>query len=116
MMKYFTLDNWIDDQDLTSIGPPAGYAAAAEYSRYLESIRDRLPRDLQRLLAEFCLHDGRLRDMRVDVATGTAVLRFDAGDVTMKEGRDISLHYSGVSVIQSIADPQARSFWTPWVR
>lgn len=106
MMKYFTLDDWIDDQDLTAVGPPAGQAAADEYNRYLDSITDRLPPDFRRLLAEFCIHDGRLRDMRVDVAAGTAVLRFDAGDVTMREGRDISLQYSGVSVIQSIADPK----------
>ena len=106
MMKYFTLDGWIRDQDLRSFDLDPVEQAVEGYRRHLESIRPRLPADLRRLLDEYCLHDARLRDFQVDGAAATAALRFDAGNRTMQEGRDVSLHYSGVVLIHSIADPE----------
>jgi hypothetical protein len=106
MMKYFTLDGWIADQDLGAFDPESVNRPVREYKAYIESIRDRLPADLQNLLAQFSLHDGRLRSLTLDVAGRTAVVRFDAGDITMREGRDVSLHYGDVSVVESTSDPK----------
>ena len=106
MMKYFTLDGWIRDQDIQSYDPERTVRADNDYKRYLASIMLRLPDELKRLLAEYSLHDGRLRDLQIDIPAATVKLRFDAGDITMREGRDISLHYLGVTFMQSTADPE----------
>ena len=103
-MKYFTLDGWIGDQDADDDGTAAARAVKA-YKAYLASVQSALPAHFKRLLAEFCIHDGRLRHMAVDLPAGMVVLRFDAGDVTMREGRDISFHYGGVDFLESTADP-----------
>jgi hypothetical protein len=104
MMKYLTLDNWIADQRLGG-GEPPSFRAAALYRAYLESIKHRLPTALQQLSDEYCIHDACLRSLRVDLAQARVSLRLDAGDVTMREGRDISIHYEGVAELHTTADP-----------
>jgi hypothetical protein len=103
-VKYFTLDGWIGDQDLDDDGAAARGAVQA-YKAYLASVQPALPVDFKRLLAAFCIHDARLRHMAVDLPAGMIVLRFDAGDITMREARDISLHYGGAVFVESTADP-----------
>ena len=104
-MKYFTLDGWIGDQDRGDDGTAAARAVQA-YKTYLAGVRPELPGDFRRLLADYCIHDGRLRHMTVDLPAGIVVLRFDAGDVTMRQGRDISLHYGDAILVETTADPE----------
>ena len=106
MMKYFTLDDWIRDQDLELVDTDHIVRTINAYKCYLESIKPRLPEDIRRLLNEYCIHDGILRDLQIDVQKATVIMSIGAGDITMKEGREISLHYSGVTNMRSTADPK----------
>jgi len=47
MMKYFSLDGWIRDQDVQSFHPEPVVRAVEGYKRYLGSIKSRLPDDLR---------------------------------------------------------------------
>ena len=58
-----------------------------------------------RLLETIQLHDARLRELRIDGGGRAATLRFDAGDITMREGRDVTLRYGGLVTLLSTADP-----------
>ncbi|NLD35292.1 MAG: hypothetical protein GX654_00300 [Desulfatiglans sp.] len=105
MMKYFTLDRWIADQDLDA-DSSENLRAYEDYEKYLSGIQARLPNGLQWLLSEFCLVDASLREVSIDIPSSKASLRFDAGDVTMQGGRDITLHYRGVVAVRSTGDPE----------
>ena len=76
------------------------------YRSYLESVRAALPPELQRLIETICLHDGRLRELNVDLPQQRVILRLDAGNLTMTEGRRVSLRYEGVTELQCLADPR----------
>ena len=104
MMKYFTLDGWIGDQDQHDDGT-AAHRVVSQYRAYLESVTASLPADLQLLLSKYCIHDGHLRRLAVSPSEGTVVLRLDAGDSSMREARDLSLQYCGVSEVESTSDP-----------
>ena len=104
-MRYFTLDDWIADQDHSaSVTKPPGEAAAA-YASYLASIRSQLPLDLQQLLATTCLHDAALRQLEVDVGARRVMLVLDAGTVDMTEPRRVRLIYEDALGLQTLSDP-----------
>jgi len=104
-MRYFTLDGWIKDQDLDA-DSPANSGAVGEYQSYLVSVMDRLPEDFVRMLQTVCIHDARLRELDVDASAGRVTLRLDAGDITMREGRNVKLHYLAVRRVLSTSDPE----------
>src|SRR5205809_197071 len=95
MMKYFTMDGWLDDQRLEA-DPSEASRAVQAYDEYLRSIKNDLPPEFVQLLRTVCLNDGRLREMTIDVAAQRATLRWDASDLTMRHRRDVMLTYGGI--------------------
>ena len=105
-MRYFTLDDWIADQDYSSSSTarPPGEAAAA-YADYLTSIHAQLPSDLQQMLATICLHDAALRELAVDNVARRVVLVLDAGNLSMTEPRRVRLSYEDALGLRCLSDP-----------
>lgn len=101
-MKYFTMERWIADQDLDSEHDP--YEPLRAYRAYLTSVHEQLPSDFRRMLAEVCIHDAALLELNVDLANHRVILRLNAGDVTMREGRRVQLTYEGALTFTSTAD------------
>ena len=95
-MRFYTMKWW------------CGYQAAeddqpfAEYSAHLSTIRDLLPPDLLTIEDSVCLHDTRLRELRLTASEGalTMVLENPAGD------ERFTLTYGGVVRFDSVADPR----------
>jgi hypothetical protein len=104
MMKYFTLDDWIADQELGADVEP-GVRAQQAYAAYLESVHHQLPNDWHRLLKTVLLHDGRVRKLHVDVAGRSASLQVDASDLTGEDSRRVVLHYGDLIESITTADP-----------
>lgn len=104
-MRYFTLDRWLKDQDLDA-DSSANFGAVGEYQSYLVSVMDKLPEDFVRMLQTICIHDAKLRELDVDALVSRVTLRLDAGDVTMREGRNVKLHYLAVRRVLSTSDPE----------
>lgn len=102
-MKYFTMERWIANQDLDSAHDPREPLRA--YRAYLDSVYEQLPKDFRRMLAEICIHDAALVDLAVDLSEHRVILRLDAGDVTMRERRQVRLTYEGALTFTSTADP-----------
>ena len=102
-MRYFTLEDWLADQEF---GHPTTSAEKAEaYSAYLADVHPQLPADFQRLLATVCIHDAALRELTVDLKGSSLTLVLDAGDVSMREPRRVRLRYEDAREIVSYADP-----------
>jgi hypothetical protein len=113
MMKYLTLDRWLADQDLDERSREDSRQAAEQYWAYLASIRPRLPAALSRLLDEFTIHDGRVRELYLSVAERTLTIRLDAhdhpGDGRKYQQRHLRPQYRGVAEVKSTADPSRGS-------
>src|SRR5688572_7244909 len=103
-LKYFTLDQWIRDQELDKEdGGPDD--ALQRYKAYLESVADRLPPDYVTMRETICIHDATMSELKMDVSAGLLTIRLNAGDVTMREGRMVELHYGYVAYFSSNSDP-----------
>lgn len=102
-MKYFTIDNWIADQDLSR--EPATRFAAAEYEKYFESVRDRMPQPYLHLIAEWHLHDSRLAGLQVDSASQSAVMRLESWKHD-RSGGDLVITYRGVIQVSTESDSE----------
>jgi hypothetical protein len=102
-MRYFTLEDWIADQEFGHL--TASGEKAEAYSAYLARVHPHLPADFQRLLATICIHDAALRELTVDLRGNTVTLVLDAGDVSMREPRRVRLRYEAAREIVSRADP-----------
>ena len=105
-MKYYTIDDWIADQDLDRPGEPRAFAAGRAYEEYLKSVRHLLPDRLNQLPSEVCIHDSNLRESEWSVESQSLVLLLDAGDLSMREGRDVRLKYTGVRQFKCTSDPE----------
>lgn len=90
-MKYLTMESWLAGRQLDSESDP--YQPIRAYQAYLDSVRDQLPEEFQRLLAEICLHDARLRELNIDLAARRVILRLDVEDITTQEERRVRLVY-----------------------
>ena len=105
-MRYFTLDDWIADQDqAASPATPPGEAVAA-YASYLASIHKELPLDLQQLLATTWLHDAALRQLEVDLGARRVMLVLDAGTLDMTAPRRVRLIYEDALGLKTLSDPE----------
>ena len=104
-MKYFTLDGWINDQN-PDADDTRTYELRDAYVTYLESIKDKLPKEFQRMLCTICIHDGILREFNFRSKHQEFLLTIDAGDITMKEGKKVRLVYLGVDSVVCYADPE----------
>ena len=98
-MKFLTLEWWCGVQENDLDNDPA-----ENYLRYLATIRDRLPAGLLALQESVSLHDGNLRELTLSIPEATLSMIVDADDGSGGL-RKFSLRYSGVSLFQSIADP-----------
>jgi hypothetical protein len=74
-MKYFTIEDWMGDQDLDAARPPS-WDAAEEYSKYLESVDHLVPAEFRLLQDSVHLHDSTLHDLRVELTSGTIEMLF----------------------------------------
>ena len=104
-MKYFTLDLWFADQDLDSDADPS-FEALQRYKAYLASVIEKLPVDFVVMLETICIHDANLRELQVNIEQHQVTLRLDAGNITIREGRKVKLHYTNVSSLTSTSDPE----------
>src|SRR5947208_166997 len=99
-MKFFTLDWWR--------GQTEG-DAGERYRDYYDSIKDLLPASVCRLEEAMSLHDGKLLRMDADVGAGTLLIVLDGYDFSRRQSplpeRTITLRYSGVRWLRSVADP-----------
>jgi hypothetical protein len=105
-MKYFTLDRWIADQDIAAVDVSEIIALQRNYSDYLKSIQQRLPRDFQRMLKAVCIHDGNLLRLHTDLEKRTVLLKLHAGDASMKRGCRLWLRYGDVSRLMNSSNPR----------
>ena len=103
-MKYFTLDSWIRDQELDSVDADSDHPRQ-RYKAYLENVRDRLPLDYVTMSESVCIHDATMPELKFDVSAGALTIRLNAGDVTMREGRMVELHYGRVAHFSTNSDP-----------
>lgn len=102
-MKYFTLDGWIQDQELdTNHGDSDD--AAQRYKVYLKDVADRLPADYVVMTKTICIHDATLPQLTVDIPSRRLTMRLNAGNITMTESRRINLHYAEVTEFSSSSD------------
>ena len=102
-MKYFTIEDWMGDQDLDAERPPS-WDAAEEYSRYLASIDALIPAEFRSLQESFYLHDSTLHEVRGDFVKSTVELLFHACD-RQRTARAVRIQYCGVTVFESTSDP-----------
>lgn len=102
-MKYFTLDRWIQDQELDTDNGDSD-DAVKRYKAYLKDVADRLPADYVAMSKTICIHDATLPELTVDVPIRRLTMRFNAGDITMTESRTINLHYEEVSDFSTSSD------------
>jgi len=107
-MKYFTLDDWINDQRLENFEKINGEYIQTKYSyeKYVKTIKSRLPLDFIKLLEQVCIHDGDLRYLQYDKDSDILVLRILAGDITMSKSLIVELNYIDIICIMSIANQQ----------
>ena len=97
-MKFFTLDCWLGE--VASDPVPL-------YANHVALIRDELPPDLLSLTLHqsFTLHDARLRQLSLFLASSELILVFDADDGKGRFQRELKLTYHGVLSIEGAADP-----------
>ena len=101
-MKYMTLKWW------------QGHCegdAVTEYREYYEDVKDLLPAGARQLEETVSIHDGKLLRLDADVAAGTLVIVLDGFDWRHRSSplpdRTITLKYSGVTWLRSVADPKS---------
>lgn len=102
-MKYFTLDRWIQDQQLDTDNNDLD-DSLQRYQVYLKDVIDRLPADFVLMSKTICIHDATLPELTVDIPNRRLTMKLDAGDFTMTEGRMIKLHYLEVTDFSSTSD------------
>ena len=97
-MKYFTPEWWARNVESTD-------AVAADYWRYVETIRSRLTPGLRTLLDEVSLHDSKVRRFRVELSNQTVVMILhgftDPWSPAGQIGRQFELRYEGVVTVES---------------
>jgi len=98
-MRYFTLDQWMADQDSES-ELDADQSALLEYSSYLESIRSRLPVEFLPLTNEVVIHDARLLALAGRIKDGIFELKLDHGIFTYRDWVELRLIYIGVGGVR----------------
>ena len=103
-MKYFTLDQWIADQD-SETQANAGESARLRYSAYLDRVRSRLPVEFLPLTSEVVIHDARLLSAVCRIEEGAFELRLDPGPFTNRDWVELRLLYIGVSGVRFSSDP-----------
>lgn len=99
MMKYFTLDDWISQQDIKNVDMDAIHQKHKDQKDYIAGITDKLPPDLVRFNQEIIVHDGCLRKLELNVEQKQAVLTIDASS-------GVKLQYNQVISLCSTSDPQ----------
>jgi len=103
-MKYFTIDNWIADQDLSQEPLPT-HLAGREYQRYFDFVRDRLPQSYLGLVKEWYLHDSTLTSLEIDHASQRARLIL-ASWKHDRSGGVLSITYSGLARVRAESDSE----------
>ena len=102
-MKFFTFEWWSGQS-----GDPA--EAFDAYRHFIGDFFDRLPADHQLLSRDLSLHDANLRKLSVNVEARTTDLQLDGRGFNQADksyfGRRFVLKYSGVSKIETTADPR----------
>jgi hypothetical protein len=100
IMRFFTLDWWCGFQEGNFAKGPL-----EDYRSFLATIRDRLPPGLLALQEKISLHDGDLRELELWTSRATIkmIIHGDDGSGGFQRFR---LDYSGVSLFQSMADPE----------
>ncbi len=95
-MRFFTIEWWHGDD--------SGDAISA-YQVHFDAIRDRPPPGLVEIHESVSLHDGWLRNLRIDVAGKTLDMHIDTDDG--RGGlRKVHVQYLGVSSYTSLAEPE----------
>jgi hypothetical protein len=105
LMKYFTLDKWIADQNPDFVDTNEIVHTGKAYQEYLASIADRLPPELNRLRQTIHLGDAWLRQLDIDLAGKRITLVMDAEEVTTRAYRQVTLHYEDIRRFVSVSDP-----------
>ena len=100
-MKYMTLAWWSGEVDRST---------ADEYGPYFASIKGQLPPAVRRLHDDISLHDAKLRQLSVDLATETVRVQLDGYDWQPDKlpdaERQFTLTYSGVVNVTTTGDPE----------
>jgi hypothetical protein len=105
-MKYFTLQWWIDCQELD--WPSEEVRMPPEqYERYYASVEDQLPREIADFELKYSLHDAVFLNMKIDIEQETVELNFLISIRTENNRRfekQGTLLYAGVKHFGSSAD------------
>jgi hypothetical protein len=105
-MKYFTLQKWIDGQNIDNINTDEIFRPLKNYESYLESVRNKLPVQFLPLLEKYTIHDSALRQLVIDPLARTAVMQLDCDDIDTHDLVKLTLTYKGLSSYESVADPE----------
>ena len=98
-MRFFTMAWWRGEQ-----GGSDTDALFEAYRAHVATLRQQLPADrvpVLDALETVAAHDGKLRNLRLDVAAATLLLELDA----YWPGGRLALAYAGVRSVNSAADP-----------
>lgn len=104
-MEYFTLDQWIADQD-SEAQLDARESARLRYSAYLESVRSRLPVEFLPLTDEVSIHDARVLSLEGRFEESVLELRLDPGPFTNRDWVELRLNYIGIGGLRLKPDPE----------
>ncbi len=103
-MKYFTIDQWIVDQEPETSAEP-GPTSYEQYLTYVDGIRPQLPAEFQPLTREVILHDARLVAMKATTEESTVKLTLTPGPHTDRDWVQLELLYIGVGRVHFKSDP-----------
>jgi len=103
-MKYFTIEDWMGDQDLDAARSPS-WDASEEYSKYLDSVDHLIPAEFRSLQDSVYLHDSNLHELRIDLPSGTLEMLFHACD-RQQHACAVRIQYAGVTLFESTSDPE----------
>ncbi len=104
-MKYFTIDWWVDGQDLKNCD--SGIMKPVEdYKNYLTSIKSKLPPSFISFEEKYFLHDATLLQLNLNKDVLTIDLyAYESVDGKTGEEKTIQLQYEGVTNFSSKTNP-----------
>lgn len=103
-MKYFTVDQWIADQE-PEPSVDARESALIRYADYLRGARSALPIEFLPLTSEIVIHDARALSVTTRVQESTVEITLDPGPLTGRPWRELHLTYLAIRTMRLSSDP-----------